>query len=66
MIKPFLLQKVSKMFTLKLDFSLKTHIFEVFHLITLKQQIFLNVMDHINVAYEYKVSTTPERKKKSE
>ena len=54
------------MFTLKLDFSLKTHIFEVFHLITLKQQIFLNVMDHINVAYEYKVSTTPERKKKSE
>ena len=38
------------MFTLKQDSSLS------------KQQLFLNVLDHINVAYEYNISVTPEQK----
>ena len=50
------------MFTLKHDSSLRTHMCEVFHLIFLKQQFFLIVLDHNNVAYEYNISTTPERR----
>ena len=58
----FLPQKVSKMFPLKEDFSLRTHVFEIFHLIFLEQHLFLNVLDYINVAYECNFSTTSERK----
>ena len=61
MIKSFLFQQGSKMFTLEQDSSLKTHTFEVIYLIFLKQQLFLNVLDHIDVVYEYYVPTTKER-----
>ena len=59
MIKSFLFQQVSK---LKQESSLRMHMFAFFNLIFLKQQLFLNVLNHINVAYEYMMSITPERK----
>ena len=51
MIKPFLFQQGSKIFSIKQESSLRTHMFEVFNLIFFKQQLFLNILDHIDVTY---------------